>query len=326
MFGASRKENMIKLVKHSGSAYLPYELDCVTAFTHKDALFYQRNGIPGLKEWTDAWGVGFKITDEKFDESGGYPVSHPIKDLDEIKDYRFPDPHDPSLMESIKEEVKKVDRENMLVMVKNPGFMFVRSWLMCGMEDLLSATMLEPLKVEQLLDRIEEYQSVIARRYIKEISPDIAHVGDDAGTTKALIMRPEQWRKLVKPRLKRIFDIYKEAGCTILFHCCGCVMEIIDDIIEIGVDILNPLQFGANDISYIKSRTSGKMTIYGGIDAHTVATAEPDKVKELAKRTIKILAEGGGYIAAADQELPFPRANIEAIKSAVEEYNRERGP
>jgi uroporphyrinogen decarboxylase len=100
-------------------------------------------------------------------------------------------------------------------------------------------------------------------------------------------------------------------------HTCGCIQDIVDDIIEIGVDILNPLQAGANDLSYVKSRAKGRLTLYGGIDSHTVATADPHTVTECARKMLSLLGDGGGYIAYADQDLPFPIENLEAIRAVV---------
>lgn len=104
-------------------------------------------------------------------------------------------------------------------------------------------------------------------------------------------------------------------------HCCGCIMEIIDDIIDLGIDILNPIQAKANDLPKLRQKTEDKVALYGGIDAHTVATGTPVQITEITRETLYLLAQNGGYIAAADQGLPFPQENIEAMRRAVRSFN-----
>jgi uroporphyrinogen decarboxylase len=174
----------------------------------------------------------------------------------------------------------------------------------------------EPELYEALLDKIYAYQETVIKRSL-ELKPDIIHFGDDAGTTTALMINPVLWRNMIKPRLKKICDICKDAGCIVYMHCCGRIQDIIDDIIEIGVDILDPLQAGANDLSYIKSKARGRLTLYGGIDSHTVATADTHTVAELTRKVLRLLGDGGGYIAFTDNVLPFPAENIEAIRAVV---------
>ncbi len=102
-----------------------------------------------------------------------------------------------------------------------------------------------------------------------------------------------------------------------MFRCCGRVMEILDDFLEIGVDILNPLQSGANDLAEVKRKAVGRMALYGGIDAHTVATGDPREVTDLTRHVRQVLAPGGGWIAAPDQGLPFPQENLAALAAAI---------
>ena len=313
----SPKENMLRLIKFEDPEYIPYDLESVKVFTYRDGLFFKGNGNPDAIEWTDAWGVKYKLADVNYKDSG-YPVFHPLETLEHLEEFPFPDPSDPELFMAVIKQMETVDRKSHLVMLRNPGFLFVRSWLLHGMEETLMDIITEPGLYEALLDKIYAYQETVIKRSV-ELKPDIIHFGDDAGTTKALMINPVLWRSMIKPRLKRICDICKDAGCIVLMHCCGCIQEIIDDIIEIGADILNPLQAGANDLGYIKNRARGKLTLYGGIDAHTVATAAPQKVADLTRNILRLLGDGGGYIAYADQDLPYPDENLQAMRAVVNE-------
>ena len=315
MHRLSPKENMIRLIKFQDPEYIPYNLESVKVFKHRDARFFEGNGDPNIQKWTDAWGVRFALADNNFNESG-YPVSHPLESLDQLENFNFPDPFAPELFTEAAKQIETVDRREYLVMFSNPGFLFVRSWLLHGMEETFINMLTEPEQYEVLLDKISDYQMTIIKRTL-ELKPDIILFGDDVATTKALMMAPALWRSMIKTRLKKIIDVCKDSGCIVAMHCCGCVEEIIDDIMEIGVDILNPIQAGANNQSFIKKKAKDKLTLYGGIDAHTVVTGDTDTVAELTRNALRVLGAGGGYIAYTDHDLPFPKENIETIKAVV---------
>ena len=170
-----------------------------------------------------------------------------------------------------------------------------------------------------LLDIICAYQEAIVARQIK-LKPDIVYFGDDAGTNNALMIRPDLWRRMIKPRLQKLMNMCLNAGIIVYFHCCGHIEDIVCDFIEMGVKILNPVQASANNLPLIKEKTRGKITLYGGIDSDKIMRLAPDEVAALTRETLRILGDGGGYIAGPDQLLPFPKENLEAIKNTVTSY------
>jgi len=241
-----------------------------------------------------------------------HPVGFPLKDLNDIISFDFPDPDDPELFAEVEKQIADTDRENNLIMLSNPGCLFTRAWLLRGMENFLVDMLAEPDKAGELFDIIFKYQKTIVERELK-FKPDIVYFGDDAGTTKALMIDPQLWRKMIKPRLAELVGMCRESGCFVMFHCCGC----IQDIIEIGVNILNPVQASANDLSFLKEMSRNKLTLYGGIDSDIIMRGTPDEVGTLTEKTTKILGESGGYIAFSDQSLPFPKKNIETVRETV---------
>ena len=311
----SFKENLLRTIRFEDTNHIPFGMESVIDFYHRDARFYSGNGDPHIDEWTDAWGTRFMRDANR--ES--YPVFHPLASLEDLETFPFPDPSDPALFAEAEEKIKAVDREQHLILFNNPGFLFVRSWLLRGMENTLVDMLTEPELYEALLDKIFTYQETIVKRTVA-FNPDIVQFGDDAGTTKALMMNPALWQGMVKPRLKKLFAICKNAGILVCFHCCGHVESILDDIMEIGVDILNPLQAGANDLAAVKRKAAGRLALYGGIDSHTVMTADAHTVAELTRSVLKILAEGGGYIAHPDQSMRYPAENMEAIRAEVKNF------
>ena len=314
----SPKENMIRVLNHQVPGYMPFQLESIVPLFHRDALFYARNGDPSLSVWTDAWGVNFMIPEDMNDDSG-FPTSHPLTSLDDLDSFPWPDAENPGLFAANRNTIAELDRDQVLLAGMNPAILFVRSWLLYGMDNLLMGTAMEKAKVAKLLDRITDYQVTIARGYLK-LGIDIAHMGDDIGTTQALMMNPESWRELIKPRLKRIIDTYKQGGCYIYFHSCGRIMDILEDLIELGVDILNPLQAGANDLGEIRRRTAGKTVLHGGIDCDMIMRASPAEIRRKSAGIIELLGRNGEYIADADQALPFPMENINAVEEAVRAF------
>jgi len=314
------KENILRVLRHETPERVPFQLEGVLTLFHRDALFYQHNGKPELDEWVDAWGVRFRVSDE-LNEDSAYPVTHPLKSLDNLAGFAFPDPRDPGLLDDVQRQLDSVCRNDYLLAGMNPAIMFVRAWLLLGMNELLMATILEPGKLTALLDRIADYQVEIAHRYL-ELGIDIAHMGDDIGTTKALFMRPETWRALIKPRLRRVIDAYKQSGCLIYLHSCGRIMDLVDDFIELGVDILNPLQADANDLTEIRKKTKGKMSLHGGISCDTIMRGSTEEISAVTLATMRLLGAEGEYIADADQGLPFPPDNIGAVEKTVRQHGR----
>ena len=319
----NEKENLLCVLDHGKADYTPFDLeylDTVEIVSHDEAKFYRQNGDPDLTEWTDAWGTVFRLADPG-DPYSAFPVGHPLGDLADLESFDWPDPDKEEIFRPMERQMARVDRAEKLIIAWNPGFLFVRSWLLRGMDNLLMDLMLRKSQVVELLDRIMSYQIRIIERTL-DLGVDVMHFGDDSGTTKALMMNPQLWKELYKPRLKTIFDLCHERHAYVLFHSCGSLEGIVDDLVEIGVDILNPLQAGANNLEEVRKKTQGKITLYGGIDSHTVMTESPSVVRELAAETLKLLGRDGDYIMAPDQEFVFPRDNLDAIRETALELGQ----
>ncbi len=313
----SPKENLLRVLRHQEPAYIPYGMEATVWVNHRDSLFYRGNGDPNAVEWIDPWGVGFRLSDISFKDSA-FPVSHPADSIDDLDSIPWPDPDDPAVFAPMKSSIADVDRSQNLVAAINPGVLFVRSWLLLGMENLFEAILTEEAQVEALLERITEYQVTIAKHTVA-LGVDIATLHDDSASNLSLYINPDLWRKLVKPRLKRIVDVYKDGGCIVMFHCCGHVMQILDDIVEMGFDFLNPIQASANPFPELRARTQGKLALFGGINADSVVRKTPEEVANLTYDAIYDLGQQGNYVAFADQVLPFPDANLAAMEQVIDE-------
>ena len=135
-------------------------------------------------------------------------------------------------------------------------------------------------------------------------------------------MRLDMWREFIKPRLARIYKVYKDAGLPVLHHSCGDCYEFIDDLIEIGVDALHPIQASCMDIHKLEKRYGDRIVYYGGFDMHSfLEKGTPDEVRANVKHTIETLGKHGRMVCAAVNILDnIPIANFEALIDAIKEY------
>ena len=145
---------------------------------------------------------------------------------------------------------------------------------------------------------------------------------DDWGTQASLFISPVQWRSLIKPGLKRLYDIVKSHHGFVFQHSCGHIEEIVPDLIEIGVDVLDPCQPRSNDICGWKARYGDRLCFMGGLDTQGyLSFGEPDQVREQVKQFVTVMSQGGGYIAAPSHSITIPEKNSRAMTAALEEIN-----
>jgi uroporphyrinogen decarboxylase len=189
-----------------------------------------------------------------------------------------------------------------------------------------------PSKVEKLLDMFVEFHinslKVICN-YVGDII-DIIRIGDDLGENNGPLISPKIYRKIVKPRHIEICDyIKKHSSMKIFFHSCGSVASIIPDLIEAGIDILNPVQISAKnmDPKFLKENFGEDLTFWGGgVDTRNVINYKsPEEVKKHVLDLLEIFSPGGGYIWSAVHNIlaDVPPQNIIAIFEAIEEFNNK---
>jgi uroporphyrinogen decarboxylase len=126
--------------------------------------------------------------------------------------------------------------------------------------------------------------------------------------------------EFLAPEYHRLVGLYKEHGVRIGFHSCGDIASVLDLFLELGIDVLNPVQATANDLDRVRSITQGRMALAGGVSSATVMDGPIDRITAEVKQRIKQLGWKGGYFCHPDQDLPFPKDHLEAFYSAVERY------
>ncbi len=268
----------------------------------------------------DDWGVKWEASDEK--TGAGVATEHPIKGPQDIENFSFPDPDEPGLMNRAVRLIKEVDRSRTLVFGDNGWGLFERSWLLVGMDKLLMWMYDYPDAVHSLIAKIKNVKIRLSQRLIDEVGVDGIRYGDDWGGESALMMGPQLWRKFIKPHQKRLYEVCKEKGLYAMQHADGHIEEIIPDLVDMGLDILNPVQPECNDVAKIGEQYGDKLSFHGAIGSRILDRGTPENIDEEVKTRIEQLGASGGYIPAPAHAQSYPEKNIKAFREAVIKYGR----
>ncbi len=279
--------------------------------------------LPELPEGTevDEWGVGHRPGSLYHFTKMIHPMAK-FESIDELKEYPFPDLDADYRYEGMKEKVEELHSRGLFV-DGSVGHIFENAWYMRGLDNLLVDFYQNPEFAEYLLDKITDMNSVIGAR-MAEAGVDMLRYGDDVGTQKALMMSPEIWRRFLKPRLARQIAAAKKINPNIhiWYHSDGNIADIIEDIIEAGVDVLNPVQPECLDPVWVKKQFGDRITLWGTIGTQTVMPfGTPEDVRKQVKKNIEELGFNGGLVLAPTHVLEpdVPWENIEAFVEACKE-------
>jgi uroporphyrinogen decarboxylase len=201
-----------------------------------------------------------------------------------------------------------------------------------GYDKLFVDFALNPAIAHALLDRLSEIINEMYREYMKAVGDyvQVVVISDDQGTQHSLLMSPKMFREFIKPRLRSQIETIKAEAphVTVLMHCDGAISRIVEDLIEIGVDILNPIQTvvtGFEDTFALKEQFGDRVCFHGGLDVQQVLpNAGVEGVRREVARKIYDLGRGGGYILAPCHNInvDIPIENTMALFEAAKEYGR----
>jgi uroporphyrinogen decarboxylase len=254
--------------------------------------------------YLDIWGTRWKKPPGSFYwDMVDYPIKEPT--LAALKKYRWPDPRDSGRTEGLKERAKKLfETTDYAIVLDAAGFgVFETGWMLRGVENFLMDMAAEPKFAEAVMEGVADYLVALYDRVLAEVGEylQVVMVGDDLGTQHGPMISPTAYRKLVKPAQKRIWQFIKERTRAYLFlHSCGSVRKFIPDWIELGLDILNPVQVAARDMDprELKREFGKDLTFWGGgCDTQKVLTfGTPDDVEKEVRKRISQFAPGGGFV------------------------------
>lgn len=196
-----------------------------------------------------------------------------------------------------------------------------KHWL--GDEEAMVAPYEDPAGFAEILERITDWKSALYGVYARA-GADIVWIGDDLGTQRALVMSPALYREWYRPRHQRIIQYLRSIrkDIKIAFHSCGNITPLIPELLELGIDILEAVQAEAVDIAGLKREFGRDLTFWGGVGAQSVLRLPAAKMVEGIRQTLRIMAPGGGYIAAPCHTLTeeVPWENIVAFYEALRIY------
>ena len=225
----------------------------------------------------------------------------------EVEKHPWPDPSDLSRYRGLKETAKRYQEEGYAVVVSTPLMVMTQTQGMRGLGQFMMDTVLNPSLLEYMMDKILGIQLEMSRRLLEEIDPymDVIVIGDDLSYQGGLTYSPDMYRRLFKPRHRKIMRVLKEefGDAKVLYHCCGGVEPLLPDLIELGIDAINPVQVsarGMGDTKKLKAKYGQHLTFWGGIDTQRILPfGTPAEVRSEVRRRIEDLAEGGGFVLAA---------------------------
>lgn len=263
---------------------------------------------------TDPFGVVW--TTSRIDR--GCPVGRPLKQA-ALDGYTFPEPHAPERWEGVAEASRRYPWAFRLAVV---GDLWEQAHFLRGLEPLLCDLVEHPSFVHALMERIYDYNAQTLER-LAGLAADGVFISDDYGFQDRLMMRPAQWREFVRPYLAALLGEARRRGLVTMLHSCGNVTEILPDLVEIGLDILHPVQPEAMDIFTLKREFGRDLTFCGGISTQRLLPfASPEEVRWEVRRTIEVMSAGGGYIAEPGITLQadVPLENLVALVETAREY------
>ena len=314
------KENYLRAIRFAGPEYIPNGRDLPVVAVGYVGVNPEDERPGDADEWADFWGVTWR---HELEGVMPFPRGNPLAEPSARDSYAWPEPADRGRLAAAWIAAAQVDRQTRVLAVSHRSTVFERAWELVGMERLLVMMLAEPEAVEELFERIIAFQIGIARQYL-ELNPDLAILGDDLGTQLGPLFSPSLFRRYLKPRYARLIEVYKKAGVLVELHSCGNVLGLVDDFLDLGIDVLNPIQPRAiGDLALLRAKTARRMALRGGVDTqYTLTLGTPDEVRAEVRDRISLLGREGGYICGPDQSLPMPDANVEAFDRAVAAFGR----
>ncbi len=274
------------------------------------------------REYVDPWGVTFARVPYAHGV-GSYTeiVGHPLAGDDSLlASYRTPDPEEPRQYDRIASLVQRYGSTHSIVGGVHCSA-FEGPWYLRGMERFLQDLLINKDYAHELIDRVAGFYLAAGLR-LARMGCDILLAGDDVGTQDRMLISPALWREFVKPRYERLFGAYKRENpdLRIAVHICGSIEPIIDDLIDTGVDVLNPVQPLAMSPARLKKRFGKRMSFWGAVDDQKVLPfGSPQDVEAEVRRRIAELAPGGGYILCSSHNVQptTPAENVRAFYRAA---------
>jgi uroporphyrinogen decarboxylase len=256
-----------------------------------------RKQVVDSRHYKDEWG----ITRVSWDE---YPnaVGHPIRTKDDLARLTVPDPDAEYRFDSIKAAMNRFGQERAVIIRLRDVFSQPRDLM--GFSDFLAGFYTEPELVQDLMRVSLDYNTRLAAN-VRELGAQIIVVGDDIAGTDGLLISPEMYRRSVFPHFRRLVQSFKALGFLVIKHSDGDIMPVMDDLVESGIDCIDPIEPRARmDLKTMKSRYGHKVALKGNVDCvKTLVSGSPLDVRRAVKACIRDAGADGGYIISSSNSI-----------------------
>jgi uroporphyrinogen decarboxylase len=281
-----------------------------------------------IDEWGVTWvrkkdgGLYFELAD------------HPFKnaEIKDIENFDWPSPDDPFRIEGLREEAYRLSKETDYALVGDiySGCVMELIWFQTGLVRFLTDMVLDPEFIKKIIERSLKIQLKIIDNFLKEVGEylQVLVINGDLGTQQGPLLSPKLYREFLMPYEKSIVQFVKEKTKAKIFrHTCGSIYKLIPDILQTGIDVLNPIQVSAENMDPIqlKREFGSQLSFWGGVDSQKILSqGNVDDVTEEVKKRINQLASGGGYILGSVHNIQpdVKPENIVALYQAARKYGK----
>lgn len=260
----------------------------------------------------------------------GQPLHHPLAgaSLREIHDYPWPDPAWMDVSAVRAEAAAWGDQYAILGGDWSPFWHDAIDLL--GMEELLILMAVDPPRVDAVMGHLLDFYAEVNRRIFDAAADviDILFIGNDFGSQIGPILGPSQFGRFLMPHMRRLINLGHDYGLKVQLHCCGGIAPLLPLLVEAGIDGFHAVQPNCRgmDLATLKHTYGGRLVFNGAIDSQSVLIeGEPDLVRDAVRRTLALMAPGGGYVAGASHDYILPEtpvANVVAMFDAVHELGQ----
>jgi uroporphyrinogen decarboxylase len=231
--------------------------------------------------------------------------------------------------EAFDEELSRLREEtDAYILVMIYGSHFEKANSARGIENFLGDMGGHQAFAQRMLDKIIEKNMVMLENILSWDEIDGVMLGSDWGSQHGMLMSPAMWREMIAPGEQREYALVHSAGKDVWLHSCGNIEAIMPDLIEIGVDVLNPVQPECMDIYGLKDRYGDQITFWGGISTQqTLPYGTPAQVRAEVAKVVDYMSRGGGYITSPAQEIQrdVPLENVQALLDEAKRWAKENG-
>jgi uroporphyrinogen decarboxylase len=248
------------------------------------------------RHFIDEWG----ITRGSYNEYP-IPVGFPITTAQDLEKFKAPDPDAGFRFEKLMKAKAALPEHAIIARIRD---VFSQPRDLMGFEGFMMAFYLEQDMIKELMEICVNYSTRVAEN-MKETGIDIICIGDDIANNTGLLIKPEMYRDIVKPYFNKLVANFKKLGYYVIKHSDGDIMSVVDDLIDSGIDCLDPIDpLGGMDIKYIKETYGHRIAIKGNIDCvHTLVDGSAEEVNTAVKRCIREASFGGGHIISSSNTI-----------------------